>query len=97
MHGKKALADEEIFKVNSYDAVDCEETKVRVHEYLHQELQEPEMEAITAHLANCETCEREYDIEVVFNQVIQHSCGEVPPPELAQRVLNRIRDIQNHD
>lgn len=97
MHGKKALADEEIFKVNSYDAVDCEETKVRVHEYLHQELQEPEMEAITAHLANCETCEREYDIEVVFNQVIQHSCGEVPPPELAQRVLNRIREIQDHD
>ena len=97
MHGKKALADEEIFKVNSNDAVDCEETKVRVHEYLHQELQEPEMEAITAHLANCETCEREYDIEVVFNQVIQHSCGEVPPPELAQRVLNRIREIQSHD
>ena len=83
--------------MNSNDAVDCEETKVRVHEYLHQELQEPEMEAITAHLANCETCEREYDIEVVFNQVIQHSCGEVPPPELAQRVLNRIREIQSHD
>jgi len=52
---------------------------------------------ITAHLANCENCERQYDIEVVFNQVIQHSCDEAPPPELAQRVLNRLREIQNHE
>lgn len=83
--------------MDSYQPVDCEETKVRVHEYLHQELQEPQMEAITAHLANCETCEREYDIEVVFNQVIQHSCDEAPPPELAKRVVDRLREIQNHD
>jgi anti-sigma factor (TIGR02949 family) len=83
--------------VNNYEPVDCEETKVRVHEYLHQELQEPQMEAITAHLANCENCEREYDIEVVFNQVIQHSCDEAPPPELAKRVLDRLREIQDHE
>lgn len=83
--------------VGNYEAVDCEETKVRVHEYLHRELKHPEMEAITAHLANCEQCESEYDIEMVFNQVIQHSCNEAPPAELALRVLNRLREVQDHE
>lgn len=83
--------------MSTYEPVDCEETKIRVHEYLHQELKEPEMESITAHLANCEECERQYDIEVVFNQVIQHSCDEAPPADLAKRVLDRLREVQDHE
>ena len=76
--------------------VDCEETKRSVHEYLHGELHEETMDGITAHIANCESCERDYDIESIFNQVVQRSCDEAPPAELAQRVLNRIREIQQH-
>lgn len=76
--------------------VDCEETKRSVHEYLHRELHEETMDGITAHIANCESCERDYDIESIFNQVVQRSCDEAPPAELAQRVLNRIREIQQH-
>jgi anti-sigma factor (TIGR02949 family) len=75
---------------------DCEETKQSVHEYLHNELLETDIDAITAHLANCESCERSYDIEVVLNQVIQRSCDEAPTEELAQRVLRRLREVQNH-
>lgn len=76
--------------------VNCEETKQSVHEYLHGELHEVAMDGITAHIANCESCERDYDIESIFNQVIQRSCDEAPPIELAERVLNRIREIQQH-
>ncbi len=76
--------------------VDCEETKSSVHEYLHGELHEPDMDGITAHLANCESCERDYDLESLLNQVIHRSCDEAPPAELAQRVISRIRDIQGH-
>ena len=56
--------------------VDCEEVKQGVHEYLHSELQEEELTVITAHLANCDSCEQHYDIEVIFNQVIHRKSAE---------------------
>ena len=77
--------------------VDCEEVKRNVHEFLHAEMEENQLEEITAHIANCDSCEQHYDIEVVFNQVIQRSCDEAPTAELAERVKNRLREIQDHD
>jgi anti-sigma factor (TIGR02949 family) len=77
--------------------VDCEEVKRSVHEYLHSEMQSTELDVITAHLANCDSCEEHYDIEIVFNQVIQRSCDEAPTEELAQRVLQKLQQIQDHD
>lgn len=77
--------------------LDCEEVKRSVHEYLHSELHEPELDFVTAHLANCDSCEQHYDIEIVFNQVIQRSCDEAPTQELAERVMQRLREIQDHD
>ena len=77
--------------------VDCEEVKRNVHEFLHSELQESDLMDITSHIANCDSCEQHYDIEVVFNQVIQRSCDEAPTEELAERVKQRLREIQGHD
>ena len=71
---------------------ECQGTKARVQEFLQRELTETEMDAITSHLATCDHCESEYDFEVLFNSVIQRSCSEAPPEELAQRVLARIRE-----
>lgn len=71
---------------------DCQQSKKRVQEYLKNELTESEMKAITEHVATCEQCESEYDFEVLFNSVIQRSCSEAPPEELAERVLQKIRD-----
>jgi mycothiol system anti-sigma-R factor len=75
--------------------MNCEDTKRHVHEYLHSELDATEIELITAHLANCDSCEGDYDFENLFNSVIQRSCDEVPPQELGQRILSRIRDINS--
>ena len=77
--------------------VDCEEVKRNVHEYIHSEMHAGDIEAVTAHLANCDSCEEHYDIELVFNQVIQRSCDEAPTSELASRVLNRLRELSDHD
>ena len=77
--------------------VDCEDAKRNVHEFLHSELHEDQLEVITAHIANCDSCEEHYDIEIVFNQVIQRSCDEAPAEELAERVMKRLREIQDHD
>lgn len=73
--------------------MNCEETKRHVHEYLHSELSTDEVDLITNHLANCDSCESDYDLEHLFNSVIVRSCDEAPPAELAQRVLGRIREI----
>ena len=77
--------------------VDCNEVKQSVHEFLHSEMNETEIQTITAHIANCDSCEQHYDIEIVFNQVIQRSCDEAPASELAERVMQRLREIQDHD
>jgi len=70
---------------------DCQETKRHVHEFLQAELTEAEMDEITAHLANCDSCEADYDFETLFNDVIKRSCDEVPAQELSERILGKIR------
>ena len=77
--------------------MNCEETKRHVHEYLHSELNSDEIDLITAHLANCDSCEGDYDMEHLFNSVIQRSCDEAPASKLAERVMQRLREIQDHD
>ncbi len=75
--------------------INCEETKRQVHEYLHNELSTQEMEDITEHLAHCDSCESDFDFEVLFNNVVQRSCDEAPPAELAQRIVDRIRQMDS--
>ncbi len=75
--------------------INCEETKRQVNEYLHNELSAQEVQDITAHIANCDSCETDYDFEVLFNNVIKRSCDEAPPQELAQRIIDRIRAIDS--
>ncbi len=77
------------------EEINCEETKRQVHEYLHNELSEQEISDITAHVANCESCESDYNFEHAFNKVIKQSCDEAEPAELAQRIIDRIRLIDS--
>lgn len=74
---------------------DCEETKQHVHEYLHNELSQTEISDITVHLANCDSCEGDYDVENTLNNVISRACADVPPEELTQNIMARVRQIQN--
>ena len=62
--------------------LDCDEVKRNVHEYLHSELHEQDLDLVTAHLANCDSCEGHYDIEIVFNQVIQREMSVLPKKAL---------------
>ena len=72
---------------------DCEDTKSRVHEFLQNELTDDDIERIVAHLANCDSCENHFDLETAFNSVVKDSCQEAPPEELANRILNNIRNL----
>lgn len=72
---------------------DCQETKRHVHEYLQNELSEQEMTDITAHLANCDSCDGDYEFEQLFNAAIVRSCTEDAPQEVAERVLSKLRGL----
>lgn len=73
--------------------IDCQETKKHVHEYLHNELSELELQEITAHLANCDSCEADYDLEDTINKKIEQHCGTVPPEALIEGIKSRLQQI----
>ncbi|MEY4000489.1 MAG: hypothetical protein RLZZ626_844 [Actinomycetota bacterium] len=75
--------------------VNCEETKRQVHEYLHSALSKEEIDNITDHIANCDSCESDYDFEHLFNKVVKRACDEAPPAELAERILSRLKGLIN--
>ena len=69
---------------------DCEETKRHVHEYLHNELSEQELNDITGHLANCDSCEGDYDVENTINNAVSRACADVPPQVLADAIMGEF-------
>ena len=73
--------------------IDCQETKKHVHEYLHNELSEQELQDITSHLANCDSCEADYDLESTINNKIEQHCAEVPSEELLDGIKGRLQQI----
>ncbi len=64
-----------------------------MHEYLHNELSEQEISEITAHLANCDSCEADYDLESTINHKIEEHCQEVPSSELLDNIKGRLHQI----
>lgn len=72
---------------------DCAETQRQVHEYLQAELTGPMADAVTAHLANCDSCDSEFHIENKLNEMIKQACGEEPRAELLQVVQERLRNL----
>ena len=73
--------------------IDCNETKKHVHEYLHKELSANELAAIDAHIANCDSCEADYNLEDTINRKIEQHCGTVPPEALIDGIKNRLQQI----
>jgi len=77
--------------------MNCEATKKHVHEFLQKELTVQELDAITAHIANCDHCEWEYDFESALTDVVKVSCCETPAAEIAEKVLAKLRSIDLND
>lgn len=77
--------------------MNCEATKKHVHEFLQKELSDQELDAITAHIANCDHCEWEYDFEAALTDVVKVSCSETPADEIADKILAKLRSIDLSD
>ncbi|MDX1996299.1 MAG: zf-HC2 domain-containing protein [Thermoanaerobaculia bacterium] len=69
----------------------CEETFLRLDDYLDRRLDETERTEVELHLATCEVCAREYQFESRVIAEVKSKLGRVDVPAgLAERVAKRL-------
>jgi len=73
---------------------DCTEVLERVFSFIDNELPSADSVQIQHHLDECGPCLQKYDLERTVKMLVQRSCSEQAPPELREKVLLRIRQVQ---
>jgi anti-sigma factor (TIGR02949 family) len=71
-------------------AVNCEQALGWLFEFLDSELPEADGDRIREHLAYCEPCLAEYDVEEHIRALVKRSCCESAPVELHLRIRERL-------
>jgi anti-sigma factor (TIGR02949 family) len=69
---------------------DCSEALARLFEFLDAEIDELDGDRIRQHLADCDGCLHEYDIEDLLKALVRRSCHEVAPVELHVRIRQQL-------
>ncbi|KTR37758.1 MULTISPECIES: mycothiol system anti-sigma-R factor [Rothia] len=76
------------------DAQCREEQMHRIYEYLDGALSAEDIAEIRAHLEECETCSREYDLERLIRSAVRRSCAEPAPEALKESILAKIDAVR---
>jgi len=71
-------------------AVNCEQALGMLFEFLDAELPEADGDRIREHLAYCEPCLAEYDVEEHVRALVRRSCTECAPVELHVRIRESL-------
>jgi mycothiol system anti-sigma-R factor len=72
----------------------CADVLRRMYFFIDNELAAADSHQIQQHLDDCLPCLREVDVERIVKALIARSCTEHAPPELRQRVMFSIRQVQ---
>ena len=78
----------------SHDEVDCTEALARLFEFLDHEIDDLTGDRIRRHLADCEPCLAEYDVEDHVKAVVKRSCAESAPSSLHLRIRARLVELR---
>ena len=81
-------------RAHSDCGVGCTEALDRLFEYLDSELVEPDADRVRAHLAECQGCLEEFDVEAVVKKIVRRSCQEAAPAELRVRIHERLVSLR---
>ena len=73
---------------------DCSEVLERVFFFIDNELPTADLSEIQQHLDECAPCLRKYDLERTVKMLVRRSCAEHAPPQLREKVLFRIQQVQ---
>ncbi|MBJ7281258.1 MAG: zf-HC2 domain-containing protein [Rhodoluna sp.] len=70
----------------------CHETKRKVYEYLGDELDAKVKQEVDGHLASCQLCKAEYDLErTISNLVINSSSGSDRNSDFFNKISSSLR------
>ncbi|GAA1848125.1 mycothiol system anti-sigma-R factor [Microlunatus capsulatus] len=76
-------------------STDCEHMLARVHEFLDHELDTASSDEIRAHLAACEPCLDQFDVEQAVRSLVNRCCGgDKAPSALRTKVLGQLAAAQ---
>ena len=76
-------------------SADCEHVLARVHEFLDHELDHASGDEIRAHLAACEPCLDQFDVEQAVRSLVNRCCGgDKAPSALRTKVLGQLAAAQ---
>ena len=68
----------------------CADALDRLWEYLDAELGAVDAETVRAHLAECQGCLEEYDVDVVVKTLVRRGCQEAAPEGLRLRIHEQL-------
>ena len=68
----------------------CADALDRLWEYLDAELGALDAETVRMHLAECEGCLQEYDVDVVVKTLVRRGCQESAPDSLRLRIHEQL-------
>jgi len=67
----------------------CEETQMRVFDYLSNELDDETKQQVKSHLAECSKCELEFEIERKISRIVSSSSSD---PIASARFFSQVSD-----
>ena len=82
--------DESVTQVAGGCGNNCEDALDRLWEYLDAELIDVDAQTVRAHLAECQGCLEEYDLDVVVKHLVRRGCQEVAPDTLRVRIHEQL-------
>lgn len=68
----------------------CAEALSRLFEFLDAEIDEADVDRIRQHLADCEPCLAEYDVEDHLKALVKRACQDAAPSELHVRIRQQL-------
>jgi anti-sigma factor (TIGR02949 family) len=78
---------------HSYDH--CEQVLERLYEFMDHELDTATGDAIRHHLAACEPCMDQFDVEQAVRSLVRHRCGgDVAPNHLRSKIVTQLTVIR---
>ena len=83
----------EHLSTGSYDH--CEQVLERMYEFLDHEIDTATGDAIRHHLAACEPCMDQFDVELAVRTLVRRCCGgEVAPSQLRSKIVTQLTVIR---
>ncbi|MDO8108608.1 mycothiol system anti-sigma-R factor [Isoptericola sp. b441] len=76
--------------MNDDRPADCAEALARLFDFLDSEIDEIDGDRIRQHLADCDGCLHEYDIEHHLKTLVRRSCSDAAPAELHVRIRQQL-------